>query len=76
MAVPAARNARLPRLVESQHIDHIPPSARHGKPWHQFAFWFGGNSNAFNAAAAGYLLLVSERGSAARMTTRENRLTL
>jgi NCS1 family nucleobase:cation symporter-1 len=22
--------------------------ARHGKPWHQFAFWFGGNVNVFN----------------------------
>ena len=39
---PAARH------VENRHIDHIPAGARHGKPWHQFAFWFGGNVNVFN----------------------------
>ena len=48
MAVSAARNAQLPRYVENRHIDHIPAGARHGKPWHQFAFWFGGNVNVFN----------------------------
>ena len=26
----------------------IPAGARHGKPWHQFAFWLGGNVNVFN----------------------------
>ncbi len=26
----------------------IPAGARHGKPWHQFAFWWGGNVNVFN----------------------------
>lgn len=48
MAVSAARNAQLPRYIENRHIDHIPAGARHGKPWHQFAFWFGGNINVFN----------------------------
>ena len=47
MAVSSARNEQLRRYVENRHIDHIPPGARHGKPWHQFAFWFGGNVNVF-----------------------------
>jgi NCS1 family nucleobase:cation symporter-1 len=48
MAVSAARNQQLRRYVENRHIDHIPAGARHGKPWHQFAFWWGGNVNVFN----------------------------
>lgn len=36
------------RFIESHHIERIPEDARHGKPWHQFAFWFGGNVNVFN----------------------------
>src|SRR5260370_15048715 len=48
MAVSAARNQQLRRYVENRHIDHIPAAARHGKPWHQFAFWWGGNVNVFN----------------------------
>jgi NCS1 family nucleobase:cation symporter-1 len=48
MAVPAARNKQLRRYVENRHIDHIPAGARHGKPWHQFAFWWGANVNVFN----------------------------
>jgi len=43
-----ARNEQLRRYVENRHIDHIPAGARHGKPWHQFAFWWGGNVNVFN----------------------------
>jgi purine-cytosine permease-like protein len=43
MAVSAPRNAQRRRYVESRHIDHIPAEARYGKPWHQFAFWFGSN---------------------------------
>jgi nucleobase:cation symporter-1, NCS1 family len=42
------RPQQLRRYVENRHIDHIPAAARHGKPWHQFAFWFGGNVNVFN----------------------------
>jgi NCS1 family nucleobase:cation symporter-1 len=48
MAASAARNEQLRRYVENRHIDHIPPGARHGKPWHQFAFWWGANVNVFN----------------------------
>jgi nucleobase:cation symporter-1, NCS1 family len=48
MAVSAVQNAQLPLRVENRHIDHIPAGARHGQPWHQFAFWFGGNINVFN----------------------------
>src|SRR5579863_7535784 len=48
MAVSAARNQQMRRYVENRHIDHIPAAARHGKPWHQFAFWWGGNVNVFN----------------------------
>jgi NCS1 family nucleobase:cation symporter-1 len=36
------------RFIESHHIERIPEAARHGKPWHQFAFWFGGNVNVLN----------------------------
>jgi nucleobase:cation symporter-1, NCS1 family len=36
------------RHVEGRHIDVIPADERHGKPWHQFAFWWGGNVNVFN----------------------------
>ena len=39
---------QLRRYVETHHIDMIPAAARHGKPWHQFAFWWGGNVNVFN----------------------------
>jgi NCS1 family nucleobase:cation symporter-1 len=44
----ATRSQQLRRYVETRHIDRIPDAARHGKPWHQFAFWFGGNVNVFN----------------------------
>ena len=50
MAVSAAGNARVDRYVEELHIDHIPAGARHGRPWHQFAFWFGNNVNVFNSS--------------------------
>jgi NCS1 family nucleobase:cation symporter-1 len=36
------------RYVETHHIDVIPANVRHGKPWHQFVFWYGGNVNVFN----------------------------
>jgi nucleobase:cation symporter-1, NCS1 family len=44
----AARSRQLRRYVETRHIDRIPDAARHGRPWHQLAFWFGGNTNVFN----------------------------
>lgn len=48
------------RFIESHHIERIPEAARHGKPWHQFAFWFGGNVNVFNVVLGA--LLVSAFG--------------
>jgi nucleobase:cation symporter-1, NCS1 family len=45
---PATRSRQLRRYVETRHIDRIPDAARRGKPWHQLAFWFGGNTNVFN----------------------------
>src|SRR6266704_1558106 len=58
MAVSAARNAQLPRYVENRHIDHIPAGARHGKPWHQFAFWFGSNVNVFNIVVGAVIISI------------------
>ena len=48
MAETTAANDELGRHLESRHIDVIPAAERHGKPWHQFAFWWGGNVNVFN----------------------------
>jgi nucleobase:cation symporter-1, NCS1 family len=48
MAQHGARNEQLRRYVENHHIDMIPAEARYGKPWQQFAFWWGGNVNVFN----------------------------
>jgi nucleobase:cation symporter-1, NCS1 family len=48
MTTAVIRHQRKRRYVENRHIDFIPGDARHGKPWHQFAFWFGGNVNVFN----------------------------
>ncbi len=58
MAVSAARNPQLPRYVENRHIDHIPAGARHGKPWHQFAFWFGSNVNVFNVVVGAVIVSI------------------
>jgi nucleobase:cation symporter-1, NCS1 family len=48
MTETAVSSEQLRRYVETHHIDMIPGGARHGKPWHQFAFWWGGNVNVFN----------------------------
>jgi nucleobase:cation symporter-1, NCS1 family len=48
MAATVAPNEQLRRFVETHHIDRIPEAARHGRPWHQLAFWWGGNVNVFN----------------------------
>jgi NCS1 family nucleobase:cation symporter-1 len=48
MSETAVAAEQLRRYVETHHIDMIPAAARHGKPWHQFAFWWGGNVNVFN----------------------------
>jgi nucleobase:cation symporter-1, NCS1 family len=52
----AVANEELRRYVESRHIDMIPAAARHGKPWHQFAFWWGGNVNVFNVVLGGVVV--------------------
>jgi nucleobase:cation symporter-1, NCS1 family len=48
MSETAEASQQLRRYVETHHIDRIPEAARHGRPWHQFAFWWGGNVNVFN----------------------------
>ena len=53
MTTATARNEQVRRYVENRHIDHIPAAARHGKPWHQFVFWFGANVNVFNVVLGG-----------------------
>src|SRR6516162_11205553 len=58
MAVSAARSAQLRRYVENRHIDHIPAGARHARPWHQFAFWFGGNVNVFNVVLGAVVVTI------------------
>ena len=58
MAVSAARNEKLRRYVENRHIDHIPAGARHGRPWHQLCFWFGGNVNVFNVVLGGVVVSI------------------
>lgn len=58
MVISAARNAQLHRYVENRHIDHIPAGARHGRPWHQFAFWFGNNVNVFNVVVGAVIVSI------------------
>jgi nucleobase:cation symporter-1, NCS1 family len=48
MTETVVQNEQLRRYVENHHIDMIPAGARHGKPWHQFVFWWGANVNVFN----------------------------
>jgi nucleobase:cation symporter-1, NCS1 family len=50
------QNEQLRRYVEKHHIDMIPVGARHGKPWHQAAFWAGANWNVFNVVLGGALV--------------------
>jgi NCS1 family nucleobase:cation symporter-1 len=58
MAETAVANKELRRWVETHHIDHIPAGARHGRPWHQFAFWFGGNVNVFNVVLGAVVVTI------------------
>ena len=53
MTTAAARHGQARRYVENRHIEYIPASARHGKPWHQFFFWAGANFNVFNVVLGG-----------------------
>jgi nucleobase:cation symporter-1, NCS1 family len=58
MADTAVANEQLRRWVETHHIDRIPEGARHGKPWHQFAFWWGGNVNVFNVVLGAVVVTI------------------
>ena len=53
MTTATMRNEQVRRYVENRHIDHIPAAARHGTPWEQLVFWFGGNVNVFNLFLGG-----------------------
>jgi purine-cytosine permease-like protein len=52
------RSAQLRRYVETRHIDVIPAGARHGGPWQQFFFWFGGNVNVFNVVLGALVITI------------------
>jgi nucleobase:cation symporter-1, NCS1 family len=54
----AVGSEQLRRYVETHHIDMIPAAARHGKPWHQFAFWWGGNVNVFNVVLGAVVVTI------------------
>ena len=44
------------RDIESHHIDIIPDDERHGRVWHQFTLWLGGNTNIFNVVLGGVVV--------------------
>jgi NCS1 family nucleobase:cation symporter-1 len=46
------------KWAETHHIEYIPASARHGKPWHQLAFWWGSNVNVFNVVLGGVVVSI------------------
>jgi nucleobase:cation symporter-1, NCS1 family len=54
----AVPDEQLRRYVETHHIDMIPAAARHGKPWHQLAFWAGANVNVFNIVLGGVVVSI------------------
>jgi NCS1 family nucleobase:cation symporter-1 len=56
MTTATARNEQVRRYVENRHIEYIPAAARSGKPWQQFFFWFGGNTNVFNLVLGGIVV--------------------
>ena len=58
MTETVAQSEQLRRYVENHHIDMIPAAARHGKPWHQFAFWWGGNVNVFNVVLGAVVVTI------------------
>jgi nucleobase:cation symporter-1, NCS1 family len=53
MSRSAPPDEQVRRYVETHHIDMIPAAARHGKPWQQFFFWAGANTNVFNIVLGG-----------------------
>jgi nucleobase:cation symporter-1, NCS1 family len=52
----APPDEQVRRYVETHHIDMIPAAARHGKPWQQFFFWAGANTNVFNIVLGGVVV--------------------
>lgn len=58
MTTAAARHGQARRYVENRHIEYIPATARHGKPWHQFWFWAGANFNVFNVVLGGITVAI------------------
>ncbi len=58
MTTAAARHGQARRYVENRHIEYIPASARHGKPWSQFWFWAGANFNVFNVVLGGITVAI------------------
>jgi len=54
----ARPSASMRTWVETHHIEFIPASARHGKPWHQLAFWWGSNVNVFNVVLGGVVVSI------------------
>jgi nucleobase:cation symporter-1, NCS1 family len=58
MSDSAVASEQLRRYVETHHIDRIPAAARHGKPWQQFAFWWGGNVNVFNVVLGAVVVTI------------------
>ena len=58
MTETVAQSEQLRRYVENHHIDMIPAAARHGKPWHQFAFWWGANVNVFNVVLGAVVVTI------------------
>jgi NCS1 family nucleobase:cation symporter-1 len=54
----AAPDDQVRRYVETHHIDHIPPAARHGKKWQQLFFWAGANFNVFNLVLGGVVVVI------------------
>ena len=54
----ASPSASMRTWAETHHIEFIPASARHGKPWHQLAFWWGSNVNVFNVVLGGVVVSI------------------
>src|ERR1700684_2093243 len=58
MTETAVGSEQLRRCGETHHSDMIPGGARRGKPWHQFAFWWGGNVNVFNVVLGAVVISI------------------
>src|SRR5579875_2147152 len=61
MARPVLPDDQLRKYVETHHIDVIPSRVRHGKPWHQIAFWAGVNVNVFSIVLGGVVVTIGLR---------------